>query len=478
MENEFRTEEIEYVEYEGNRFLIDRGVLKDVQVENETVRIPEKVCEIRRQAFLDARLLGRMEALYVPKTVKKVEHLSFAGMTHLRYVELQAGIVTLEKGMFRNCMELEYILLPETLRSIESRAFENCLALTTVVLPRAWVQMSEDAFLHCVKLKDRRIESALESAVYHRKKEEEQMRRAKFPHLYQEENKTQTEKTQPAQNRTKVSEPPERQEISPDEKVRTTKVPEKMQTAPATEKSAAEELLEALLLEEQEMAQHLPVQPQTVQEEPQKQTEAQFCIHEGVLERCEVYDSRIIIPEGVTALADRVFYGRTELEEIIFPSTLSYIGVQALEGTAWLEKEREKNSCVVVNGILVSAFTNSMVMEATLPETVYRIAPYAFYHSEAQLVILPENVREIDAYAFAEAGVTEIDFSTRADVLVHTPLAVRCSQLKELYFPGQIPRLEENFVIDCPALRRVCLKWAKTVVDKKAFPENVKIWVL
>lgn len=478
MKNEFRTEEIEYVEYEGNRFLIDRGVLKDVQVETETVRIPDEVCEIRRQAFLDARLLGRMEALYVPKTVKKVEHLSFAGMTHLRHVELLAGIVTLEKGMFRNCLELEYIVLPETLRSIESRAFENCLALTTVVLPKAWVQMSEDAFLHCVKLKDKRIESALESAVYHRKKEEEQMRRAKFPHLYQEENKTQTEKTQSAQNQPEMSEAPEKQEISPEEKGRTTKVPEKKQTAPVTEKSAAEELLEALLLEEQEMAQNLPVQPQTVQEEPPKQTEAQFCIHEGVLERCEVYHSRIIIPEGVTALADRVFYGRTELEEIVFPSTLTYIGVQALEGTAWLEKEREKNSCVVVNGILVSAFTNSMVMEATLPDSVYRIAPYAFYHSEAQLVILPDSVREIDAYAFVEAGVTEIDFSARADVLVHTPLAVRCSQLKELYFPGQIPRVEENFVIDCPALRRVCLKWAQTAVDKKAFPENVKIWVL
>lgn len=475
-----RDDEIEYMTYEGNRFLIVHGVLKDVQVESEVVRIPDEVCEIRRQAFLDARLLGRMEALYVPKTVKKVEYLSFAGMTHLRYVEFLAGIVTLEKGMFRNCMELEYVVLPETLRSIESRAFENCLALTTVVLPKAWVQMSEDAFLHCVKLKDKRIDAALESAVYHRKKEEEQMRRAKFPHLYQEENKTQTEKTQPAQNQAEVSEPPERRAIPPEEKERTTTFPEKGKTQanPVTEKSAAEELLEALLLEEQEMVQNLPVQPQTVQEEPPKQTEAQFCIHEGVLERCEVYNSRIIIPEGVTALADRVFYGRTELEEIIFPSTLSYIGVQALEGTAWLEKEREKNSCVVVNGILVSAFTNSMVMEATLPDSVYRIAPYAFYRSEAQLVILPESVREIDAYAFVEAGVTEIDFSARADVLVHTPLAVRCSQLKELYFPGQIPRVEENFVIDCPALRRVCLKWAQTAVDKKAFPENVKIWVL
>ena len=54
-----------------------------------------------------------------------------------------------------------------------------------------------------------------------------------------------------------------------------------------------------------------------------------------------------------------------------------------------------------------------MVMEAKLPDTVQRIAPYAFYKSGAQLVVLPESVREIDARAFVDCEVTEIDFSRR-----------------------------------------------------------------
>lgn len=441
-ENNFYNEitdnkEIEYLEYEGNRFLIDHGVLKDVQVQAEIVRIPETVTEIRRQAFLDARLLGKMEALVVPASVRKIERLSFAGMAKLRLVELQAGIATLEQGMFRNCMDLEYTNLPNTLRKIESRAFENCLRLRKVELPRVWVQIAEDAFLNCVNLKDRRIEKALEDAEYKRKKEEEEARKARFPHLYAEEEEKKKQKKQEEKT-------PETEEVQV--------VPE---AAAAENKSAAEELLEAIL-----------------------QDEADFCIHEGVLERCKVYSSSIKIPEGVTALADRVFYGMKDLEEIVFPSTLSYIGVQALEGTGWLEKEREKSSYVIVNGILVSAFYNSMVMEAKLPDTIYRIAPYAFYHSEAQLVIFSESVREVDAYAFVESGVTEIDFSNRADVTVHTPLAVRCNQLRELYVPGRLERLDENFVADCPALKRVCLKWSQTVVNKKAFPENVRIWVL
>lgn len=444
--------EIEYFYFDGNRFLIDNGVLKDVQVESEVVRIPETVTEIRRSAFLDAKLLGRMEILFIPPSVRKIERLSFAGMAHLKQVEVQAAIVTLEQGMFRNCMDLEFIYLPDTLRGIESRAFENCLKLRGVDLPRVWVKIAEDAFLNCVNLKDTRIENAIEDAKYHRQKEESEARKARFPHLYAEEERKKKKKIQ-----------------EPVEPVLTTPEPK--------EKSAAEELLEAALLAEQpvfEATSSQPVVP-TVKEET---AEARFFIHEGVLERCEIQGSSVKIPEGVTALADRVFYGRKELTEIVFPSTLAYIGVWALEGTGWLENEREKNSYVIINGILVSAFHNSMVMEAKLPDTVYRIAPYAFYKSEAQLVILPESVREIDARAFADCEVTEIDFSTRADVVMHAPVAVRCSKLRELYFQGKVERLEDNFVEDCPNLKRVCLKWAQTVVNKNAFRENVRIWVL
>ena len=427
MGDEFNAKGIlDYFYFDGNRFLIDKGVLKDVQVESEIVRIPDTVTEIRRSAFLDARLLGRMEALLIPPSVRKIERLSFAGMAGLRLVELQAGIATLEQGMFRNCMDLEFVRLPDTLRVIEGRAFENCLKLRTVELPRVWVQMAEDAFLNCVNLKDRRIDNAIEDAQYRRKKEEEEARRARFPHLYRDEEKKPTPTPEPKQPVFEVSGAPKEQ------------------------------------------------QPE-VKEEP---AEARFFIHEGVLERCEIQGNCVKIPEGVTALADRVFYGRKELEEIIFPSTLNYIGVQALEGTGWLENQRKRGNYVIVNGILVSAFYNSMVMEAKLPDTVYRIAPYAFYRSEAQLVILPESVGEVDARAFVDCEVTEIDFSTRADVALHAPLAVRCNKLRELYFQGKIERLEDNFVEDCPDLKRVCLKWAQTVVSKNAFRENVRIWVL
>lgn len=507
--------ELEYLDYAGNRFLIDRGVLKDVQVETEVVRIPEEVKEIRRQAFLDARLLGKMEVLVIPASVRKMERLAFAGMPHLKKVELLAGIATLEQGVFRNCMELESILMPNTLRKIESRAFENCLQLKEVTLPQVWVQISEDAFLNCVGLKNKRIEKAMEEAAEKRREEEAEARRARFPHLYNSEEKEGQAATEAVSEQQEESqaEPEKQPELSLDKQQENQPVTEKPQksdwlhklrqlqkqmlefTEKPAEKprqeglSAAEELLEAQLAAEQAAFQPFllrqPVQEPPAVEQPAPElpqqletSEANFCIHEGVLERCETSSSRISIPEGVTALGPRVFYGMSQLEEIRFPSTLTYIGAEALEGTAWLENERKKDSYVVVNGILVSAFYNSMIMEAKLPDTIVRIAPYAFYHSEAQLVTLPESVQEIDAYAFVECGVTEIDFSAREDVVLHNPVASQCENLKELYFQGKLDRLEEGVVEECPALKRVCLKWKQTVVHNQAFPENVRIWVL
>ena len=126
MNSEFNQgEEIEYLEYEGNCFLTDRGVLKDVRVETEIVRIPEEVKEIRRQAFLNARMEQKITCLVIPASVKKIERLTFAGMEGLLCVELLGEIVTLEPGTFRNCVRLEKIQLPATLRRIESRAFEK-----------------------------------------------------------------------------------------------------------------------------------------------------------------------------------------------------------------------------------------------------------------------------------------------------------------------------------------------------------------
>lgn len=432
-----------YLIYKGNRFLIDRGVLKDVLVECETVRIPEDVREIRRQAFIEARDEGKMVTLVIPATVRKIERLSFSGMESLRRVEILAGIIALEPGTFRNCINLETVFLPTTLMRIESRVFENCERLSNVVLGTGNVRVVEDAFMGCGRLKNKQIEDAIARELSRQREEEEEVRGAKYPAL----------------------------------------------------KFTSEEKKEA---SQEEKTEEMAVLPPGVNDN------TEFCIRDGVLEHCEIGCKHIIIPEGVMkigseAFADakqkellervdipegvegierHAFYGLTNLSEIQFPSSISFIGAEAMEGTAWLTKKRRESSCVCVNNILISAFHDSMVMEAKLPEQVWRIAPYAFYQNEVRLVKIPASVQVIDAYAFTEADITELEFSNRVDVEFHNPVVVRCHKLKEIYFPGNVERIEENFAEDCLSLQRVCIKGMQTVVHKRAFPEDVRLWVL
>ena len=59
MSDEFNANHVlDYFYFEGNRFLIDKGVLKDVQVESEIVRIPDTVTEIRPSAGQNGGLAG------------------------------------------------------------------------------------------------------------------------------------------------------------------------------------------------------------------------------------------------------------------------------------------------------------------------------------------------------------------------------------------------------------------------------------
>ena len=140
--------------------------------------------------------------------------------------------------------------------------------------------------------------------------------------------------------------------------------------------------------------------------------------------------------------------------------------------------QRKQSSCVIVNGILISAYYDSMVLEARLPENIWRIASYAFYLSEVYRVKLPDSVREIDSDAFYNAGVTEIEFPNQENLLLHAPVIRGCSRLKEMIIPEKIERIEEGLVEGCPVLQRVCLKNLQTAVSRQAFAETVRIWVL
>ncbi len=450
--NEVQKEGLEepYELYQGNLFLIEQGKLRDVLVKTERVIVPESVEAIKREAFLRPDTKAMVTTLILPASVKKIEQLAFAGLENVTSIEILSKISKIEKGTFRNCIKLEKVVLPVSLQRIESRAFEHCSCLKEIVFASEQIVISKDAFLYCSNIKEERTKAIIVKGYQQfeqEQKEKERARRKEQENLEQVMRKKQQEAEETARK-------------------------EKFQK------------------EQEELKRQ--------QERINKDTE--FCIRDGVLERCEIGSEYIVIPdgvkeiganafsssekkeyvvsieipEGVETIGERAFFGLKNLCEIKIPTSVCSFGAEALEGTAWIKKQREQSNYVCVNGVLLSAFYDSFAMKAELPDNIYRIASYAFYQNDVRSIIIPDSVKKIDKYAFTEVGVTQIVFPNRSDIEFQNPVLFRCKSLKELTIPEKIGKIEAGFVKDCLALTMVHLKNPKTSISKKAFPEYVR----
>ncbi len=439
--------EEQYEFYQGNFFWIEKGKLKDVLVKTEKVIIPENVQLIKREAFLRPETKAMVKTLILPASVKKIEHLAFAGLENVEDIEILSKISILDKGTFRNCIKLEKIVLPVSLQRIESRAFENCVQLKEIVFHSEQIVISDDAFLQCSNIKEERTKVIIVEGYrrFEQEQKEQGMRKG-------QEFLTNLEQVWIRQK--------QREELLQKEKIQK---------------------------EEKERLENI-----------NKDTE--FCIRDGVLERCEIGSNHIVVPEGVReiganafsfsekkedvicvelpegveAIGERAFFGLQNLCEIKFPVSVCNFGAEALEGTAWIKKQREQDNYVCVNGVLISAFHDSFVMKAELPDNIYRIAPYAFYQNDVRSIIISNSVKQIDKYAFTEVGVTELILPNREDIVFCNPILFRCKNLKELTIPEKIEKIDAHFVEECLSLTMVYLKSKKTSISKKAFPEYVR----
>ena len=437
-----------YELYQGNFFWIEKGKLKDILVKTEKVIVPESVQVIKREAFLRPDTKALVKRLILPVSIKKIEPLAFAGLDSVEDIEILSKISKLEKGTFRNCTKLEKIVLPASLQRIESRVFENCIQLKEIVFRSEQIVISKDAFLQCPNIKEEKAKAIIVEG---------------YKKFAQEQKKQGVWKGQ-----------------------------ESLEQVLERKKQREEELLqkEKIQKEEKERKEQL--------ENINKDTE--FCIRNGVLERCEIGSNHIVVPEGVReiaknafsfsekkecvvclelpegveAIGERAFFGLKNLCEIKIPTSVCSFGKEAFEATAWIKNKREQDNYVVVNGVLISAFHDSFVMKAEIPSNIYRIAPYAFYQNDVRSIVIPDSVKQIDKYAFTEVGVTELVLPNREGIEFCNPILFRCRSLKELTIPEKIEKIDACFVEECVSLTMVYLKSKKTSISKRAFPEYVR----
>lgn len=134
-----------------------------------------------------------------------------------------------------------------------------------------------------------------------------------------------------------------------------------------------------------------------------------FVIEDNQLLEVKIREDEIIIPEGVTHIADHCFRWFVSLESVVLPNSLTVIGNYAFEHCRYLTSVTMGQS---VKKIGAGAFTNCYSLKSIhLPDSVEEIGAYAFSKcSSLKTVTIPKSVQDIQRRFFACYSLEDISF--------------------------------------------------------------------
>lgn len=190
------------------------------------------------------------------------------------------------------------------------------------------------------------------------------------------------------------------------------------------------------------------------------------------------------VPLDTLKLNDELFYGNTDIEEIVINDNLFYIGedcfvnstlefityssgddssnsklkelnLDAFEGTPW----RATQDMVIVGTILAKYEDYTGAATVIIPDFITEISPYAFANVSLTSVQFAGNSRleKIGDYAFSESYITAITLPSSVKTL-GVGVFYGCSYLKTVDFNGaEIEYLSENLFSGCALLETLRL---------------------
>ena len=116
-----------------------------------TVILPETIASISESAFYGCEGL---ETVVIPDSVNSIGNSAFQDCKSLRQLSLPEGLTRIGVEAFQGCERLESVTIPKSVRVIDKRAFADCEALRSLTLSEGTTTIRTQAFQNCKNLQN------------------------------------------------------------------------------------------------------------------------------------------------------------------------------------------------------------------------------------------------------------------------------------------------------------------------------------
>lgn len=448
------------------------GVLQKYTGTKKRVVVPYGTRKICAGAFSGCSFI---EEIVIPNTVRKVDtwfsdfNAPFYGCTSLKKISL-GGIDVIEKGMFKN-LPLEELIIPDGVKKIDvgfnvyDTPFYGCHALKKIVIGKGITETAEGLFSN-LPIEEITIP---ETVTVIRKKAFANctsLKRVTIPKSVIKMDVGTSTNDSPfhgcsslkviyVENGTKISE--------------------------WDSGWAAGHRVYSINLKD----------PNIENIKRKIEDEIDFTIEDGVLKKYSANDPHVIIPYNVTAIDDRAFYGKKNIQSVVIPDSVTSIGNSDFKNCTSLETvdirgnithigETAFSNCKKLKSIKLSdslekigngAFNGCYCLDKVIiPKKIVELESCVFQLCKSlSLVEIPEGVKVIGNEAFY--GCEKLEGIKLPDSLekIGNSAFNGCDALTEVEIPGNVVEIENSAFILCKSLARVKISYGVKVIAEKAF---------
>ena len=186
------------------------------------------------------------------------------------------------------------------------------------------------------------------------------------------------------------------------------------------------------------------------------------------LKQCVKDKETIVIPNSVTSIGNRAFWGCDSLQSIVIPDSVTSIGNGAFHGCESLQSIVIPDSVTSI-GDWAFSFCHSL-QSIVIPNSVTSIGNGAFSDCDSlQSIVIPDSVTSIGNSAFSICDSLQSIVIPDSVTVIGKEAFSWCQSLQSIVIPDSVASIGDEVFDECTSLQTIVIPNSVTSIGNRAF---------